>query len=250
MALVQNRSEDAVRYSEEAVAVARVRESPYELAAALSFAANVIALTGGLGTSRAMELADESVVVARGLANSTLLVAALSGAGVTWTRVDPAKAIEFFEESFGMPRGEARAGVGTVRAMKAVCHLLLRDYGTAARELRVGIRQLQDSGEPYQQSVALGVAAAILSRPDPDVAIRLLGLLDQQRTDGRFVGAENDLAVQAQIRERLEARIDPERFAQCWAEGARMSLDDGAVAALDALAAVGEPTAPDPAATK
>jgi len=101
---------------------------------------------------------------------------------------------------------------------------------------------LQETGEPYQQSIGLAVAASVLSRPQPETAVRLLAYIERQRDDGRFLGASRDLAVQAHIRGRLEERIEPTRFTALWAQGRAMTFDDVTADALDQLALIAEST--------
>jgi hypothetical protein len=123
---------------------------------------------------------------------------------------------------------------------KAVAHVLLRQFPAAASELCRALPGLQEGGEAYQQSIAVGVAAAVLSRPQPELAVRLLAAIDQQRADGRFVGAADDLAVQAHLADRLRSRVDPAHFELLWAEGHAMTLDDAIALALDALPLVAD----------
>jgi predicted ATPase/class 3 adenylate cyclase len=239
-ALVQNRSEEACRLSEEALAIARAEGYPYQLGHALSQAASVVGLTVG-GESAALAHADEAVAIARALSNDTLLAFALQGAGVIRSRSDPTSAIELFAESFDLPGNQRRRSVtATARSFKALAHMMLRQYPAAARELCVTLPILQEAGEPYQQSIALALAAALLSRARPDLAVRLLALIDRLRTDGRFIGAAGDLAAQAQLRDRLEARLDPADFSTYWTQGRTLTLDDATTVTLDILAAVAE----------
>ena len=80
----------------------------------------------------------------------------------------------------------------------------------------------------------------MLSRPQPDVAVRLLAFIERQRDDGRFLGASGDLAVQAHLRGRLESRLDPTHFAELWAQGRAMTLDAATADALDQLARISD----------
>jgi hypothetical protein len=92
-----------------------------------------------------------------------------------------------------------------------------------------------------RDSICLGIAAAVLSRPQPDLAVRLLALIEHSRDTGRFLGASRDLAIQAQLRSRLEQRLDTEHFTALWSEGLTMTLDDAAAETLAQLARLTEP---------
>ena len=238
-ALVQNRTEDARRYSEEAIAVARDDGDPYELADTLGFASGPISFSGD--DLHAVELADEAVTIAQALGNDRLLAMAQQGAALARCRVDPAAAIELFTQSFAVLDHRFYRGSGTVHTWKAVAHTMLREYSAAADELCIALPLVQEAGEPYQHAIALAVTASVLSRPQPDLAVRLLALIERQRDDGRFLGASGDLAVQAHLRSRLESRLDPPHFAELWAQGRAMTLDAATADALDQLARITDP---------
>ncbi len=237
-ALVQSRNEDACRYSEEAIAVARDDGDPYELAGTLGFASAPVSFNGD--DRRAVELADEAVTIAEGLGNDHLLAMARQSAAIARCRIDPAGAIELFTQSFAVLDHRYHRGSGTGHTWKAVAHTMLREYPAAAAELCTALPLVQETGEPYQQSIGLAVAASVLSRPQPDTAVRVLAFIERQRDDGRFLGAAGDLAVQTHIRGRLEARLEPTGFATLWAQGRAMTFDDVTAHALDQLALIAE----------
>jgi tetratricopeptide (TPR) repeat protein len=234
-ALVQGRSEDARRFAEEAIAVARESGDPYMLAATMAYVSSPLGMSGD--DERGVVVADEAVDLARTLGNPTLLAMAVQSAGIIRSRIEPATAIELLAESFAYFATFPRR-FGFPHTWAAVAHLMLRQYPDAARELCVGLFGLQESGEPYQLSIALAVAASVLSRPAPEVAIRVLAAIDRQRDDGRFVGAAGDLAVQAHLVGVLRTRLDPPEFDARWAEGRALTIDEAIAVALDHLAVV------------
>jgi predicted ATPase len=233
-ALVQNRPDDACRFSEDAVELARAHGDPYELGRTLSFAGLIIGLS--VESSRGLELSDEAVTIARGLGNSHLLAMTMQGAGVIRSQVDPATALELLSQSFVLTGDRYRRATATGHSWKAVAHLMLRQYTDAAAELCIALPLVQEGGEPYQLATALAISASLLARPQPDIAIRLLALLDRLRDDGTFIGASRDLAIQTHLRSRLQERLDPTHFATLWAGGRTITLDDGVALALDELA--------------
>jgi predicted ATPase/class 3 adenylate cyclase len=239
IAMVQNRPDEACRYDEEAVAVARAGNDRYELARALTQAAPVLGLS--VEDGRGLAFADEGVVLARELGNDTLLAMALQAAGIVRNRVDPATAVELLAQSFELPGSTRRRVVRAyARSFKAVAHVRLRQVPAAAQEVRLALPALQEGGELYQLSIALGVAAMLLARQRPETAVRLLALLDQLRVDGRFLGAAADLASQARLRDELEDRLGPAEFATRSAEGRAMTLAHAVAVALDELAPIAE----------
>jgi predicted ATPase/class 3 adenylate cyclase len=238
-ALVQNRPQDACRLSEEAITAARADGDAYLLGQALSYAGNVIGLSDE--GPHALELADEGLAIARVLGNGYLLSLALQCAGTIRSRIDPVTAIELLAESFDLPGTQVRRGArASGRNFKAVAHIMLRQYPAAAHELCLALPALQEAGEPYQQAIALAIAASVLSRPNPEVAVRLLALIDRLRDDGRFIGAARDLAVQSHLRRLLQERVDPTHFATLWNQGRAMNIDDAIAITLDELAPIAE----------
>src|SRR5262249_35165106 len=155
--------------SEEAIAVARASGDPYQLGAALSSACLTLGLSGD--DARGVELADEAVATARSLGNDNLLALAVRAAGILRSRIDPATAIDLLAQSFVLPGNQPRRGSGIGHTWKAIAHLRLRQYAAAASELCIGLPLVQDGGERYQQAIALVVAASVLSRPQPEVAV-------------------------------------------------------------------------------
>jgi hypothetical protein len=237
VALEQTRAEDARRFSEEALAVARARGDPFELAEALSQAGLHIALTSD--DPRGAALADEGVQVARSLDNHWALAYTLQAAGVTRYRADPARAIVLLQEAFDL-RWEF--GVTAVnRSMKAFAHLAIRDEGGAAAELLQALPALREAGFEYYLSIALAGAALLLRRRgEPETSVHLLALNERLRDDRRILGAPRDRESQEQLKERLEREIERPVFERLWAEGRAMSVDDAVTLALEGLAPIAD----------
>jgi hypothetical protein len=163
----------------------------------------------------------------------------LAAAGMVRYRNDPGRALEFFEESLETDVFNQARNPQTHFFM-AIVHMRLRDIAAAAREVCIALPAMQERGEPYYESMALAMAAIILARRDPDLAVRILALVDRMREDGLFIGATRDLEAQHVLRTRLEAGLPPEQFAAQWAEGRVSNLDDLIAVALDELALVAE----------
>jgi hypothetical protein len=232
-ALVRNESEESSRYCEAAVAAARSDGDPYHLAEALTQASSFLAVA--TGDVRAAELADEGLAIARRLGNRHLLAYCLQGGGIANVRVDPVRAVEWMTESLAISSRSATAQSQNHFWM-SLAHLRLRDERAAARSLCSALPMMQERGEPYYESMALALAAIVLARRDPSLAVRTLALIDRLREEEQFVGAAADIESQQQLRARLEQRLDREEFAELWAEGRAMTLDDAIASTLDELA--------------
>jgi hypothetical protein len=89
--------------------------------------------------------------------------------------------------------------------------------------------------------MVLAACAGLLARTgSASTAIQLLASLERLRDNGRIVGAPRDLAMQQQVRDRLQKTLDPNTFAELWAAGRQLTLDDAvslARAELSQLAA-------------
>ena len=237
-ALLQNRPEETRRFADEGIAAARADGEPYQVGEALSTAAEMIALT--TDDPRAIELADEGLVIAREIGNGYLSAFALEVAGIARYRTDPARAIELLTEALNGTRTRNSNLTAQSRFIKAVAHVTLRQYSEAAADLCISLPITQESRGLYYEAMALGLSVAILMRPDPENSVRILALLERAREDGEFVGAPRDLEMQSLRRGRLEARIEPEQFAALWSEGRALTLDDAVAIALDGLAVIAE----------
>jgi predicted ATPase/class 3 adenylate cyclase len=231
--LVQNESEESSRYCIAAVAAARSDGDEYHLAEALTQAGSFLAVT--TGDARGAELADEGLRIARRLGNRHLLAYCLQGGGIAYVVVDPARAVEWMTESLAIT---SRSGTAQSQNhfWMALAFLRLRDERAAARALCSALPMMQERGEPYYESMALALAAIVLARRDPALAVRNLALIDRLREEEQFVGATRDLESQLGLRSRLEDRLDSDEFATYWAEGRAMTLDDAIAVTLDQLA--------------
>jgi tetratricopeptide (TPR) repeat protein len=235
-AVVQNRPSDALRYGEEAIAIARSDGDPYELSEALSVVGSFFGVT--VDNQRAVDLADEALAIARHLGNHFLLILSLSSAGMARYRADPARAIELLSESVNTgARNNTRTSQN--HFWMSLAHLRLRD-DTSARELCVALPMMQESGEPYYESMALAVAAIVFSRREPELAVRILALIDRMRDEEQFIGASRDLQAQLALRTKLEQHLSPEQFTSLWAEGRSMTLDDIIAVVLEELARIAQ----------
>jgi predicted ATPase/class 3 adenylate cyclase len=238
-ALVQNRPAAARRYSEEAVAVARARGEPFELAEALASAGVAISLTHD--DPQGPDLADESVEVARSLGNDFVFSLALNAAGMTRYRTDPARAIVLLQAGLALHPTHDTSVAATSRFIMAIAHLTLGDDQSAAAAIVDALPRLQESGEEYYQAMVLAGAAVLLRRHGrPEAAARILALNEQLREDGRIVGAPRDLESQEHLKTRLEREIAPEVLAAIWAEGHAMTLDTAVAQTLDELKPIAE----------
>jgi predicted ATPase/class 3 adenylate cyclase len=222
-ALVTNRSADARRYAEEAVARASGAQ-PYTQAECLSVCATMFSMTGA--EPRAIELAERAIEVARPLGNDNLFSMALAQVGVARYRTDPAAAIAVLDESIMI----SAEGIGIrdhAVFFKGMSHARLRQYPEAAQAFDAALAFHHAAGAQYYQSVVLAAIADLLARiGSTATAIELLGSLQHLRDDGHMLGAPGDLALQRQLRDHLQRTVDPNEFGELWATGRRLTLDE------------------------
>jgi predicted ATPase/class 3 adenylate cyclase len=239
-ALVQNRPDDVIRHSDEAVVLARARGEPFELAEMLATAA--IHNSMHRDDTRCAEMADESLDVARALGNQFILSHALAAAGITRYRTDPVRAVELIQASLDVGIDQNFRARSPARFIKALAHMGLRDDATAAVELRDALRDYQELGEEYYQATALAAAAALLRRHgQPELAVRILAMNVRLSDETGIVGAPRHVEGRLRLEHKLEHEIDPDRLASLRAEGRGMTLDDAVAEVLDALTTLAKP---------
>jgi predicted ATPase/class 3 adenylate cyclase len=224
-ALVANRPADARRYAEEALARARATQQPYREAEGLNHCSMMTSITSD--DPRGLELADQAIEMARPLGNDYLLGAALEAGGLARYRTDPAAAIALLDESTMVSANQAFAVRDMALFFKGIAHVSLRQYGQAAQAFDAALALHHAAGAEYYQSMVLAAIAHLLARTgSASTAVTLLGSLQRLRDDGQIIGAPRDLAVQDQLRDRLQQTINPDEFADLWAAGRRLTPDD------------------------
>jgi hypothetical protein len=176
---------------------------------------------------RALEFADQAIEIARPLGNDFLLGLALADAGIARYRTDPAAAIALFDESMMISTDVAFSIRDHALFFKGIAHVSLRENGPAARAFEAALAYHHAAGAEYYQSMVLAAVAGLLARIDsPSTATQLLGSLQSLRDNGQIMGAPRDLAMQQQLRDRLQNILDPNTFAELWAAGCKLTLDD------------------------
>jgi hypothetical protein len=176
---------------------------------------------------RALELADQATEMARSLGNDYLLSVALADAGIARFRTDPAAAIELFDESAVIATDVGFAIRDHALLFKGIAHVSLREYAPGAQAFDAALAYQHATGAVYYQSIVLAAVAGLLARiGSTSTAIQLLGSLQRLRDNGQIIGAPRDLAMQQQLRDRLQDTLEPNTFAELWTAGRRLTLDD------------------------
>ena len=94
---------------------------------------------------------------------------------------------------------------------------------------------LQEHGGDFFTSTVIATAAGMLTRSEPAVAAVLLAALDRFAAESGAPGAPADVATRQRSRTRVEQTLGPDAFAEAWAQGAAMSIDEAAALAHDEL---------------
>ena len=232
-AMESNHPEEAIAYSEEALVAAREHGDPWEELHALHFLALNCTLCGEL--ERGQKLADEALAGARRLGNGYLVAQTLFVAGQARAQTEPEVAIDLLEEAAVASRIRNVNRLGQAAFFRGIAHLRLRQVPEAARALRTSLPLMQETGSDFFTSTLIGTAAALISRSGPVAAAQLLAALDRYFTEAGIAGAPNDVATRERTRARVEEALDPDGFADAWANGAAMSIDEAAALAYDEL---------------
>jgi predicted ATPase/class 3 adenylate cyclase len=175
-ALIQGDYEEATRWAEQVVDVARAAGDPAPLANALSNLGGTVIAAGDV--ERAAALLEESVVLAQEAGDERVLALALNNLGdVALTAGDYRRAEASFEESLGLLRGRGDAA-NVARSLFNLGAVAFRlDRREDAREhLRESITICRDLGDKEDLAWCLeGFAAIAAAEGEPERAGLLLG---------------------------------------------------------------------------
>ena len=94
---------------------------------------------------------------------------------------------------------------------------------------------LREHGGDFFISTVISTVAGVLTRSAPAVAAVLLAAVDRFAAESGAAGAPADLATRQRSRTRVEQTLGPDVFAEAWAQGAAMSIDEAAALAHDEL---------------
>ena len=224
-ALESNHPEEAVARCEEAVAAAHELGDSFAELYARHMLATVCNFTD---VERGRALADEAVAGARRLGNRYLIGSALQAAGIARVSSEPELAVRLLEEAEQAVPSRNSFVYNQSQFFRGIAYLRLGQIPEAARALRAALRITQALGSDYFSANVITVSAALLARTEPGAAVQLLGALERIRAESGVDGAPADVTSRRVTRARLEQRMDPSEFAEAWARGAGMSIDDAA----------------------
>jgi hypothetical protein len=94
---------------------------------------------------------------------------------------------------------------------------------------------MQETGSDYFLSTVLGTAAGLIARSAPRAAARLLAALDRFTTESGIPGTPAEVVTRQRTRTRVEEAMEARAFAEVWALGAEMTMDEAAALAHEEL---------------
>jgi predicted ATPase/class 3 adenylate cyclase len=232
-ALESNEPARAIAFAEEALVAAREHGTAWSELNALSFLTLACSLGGE--TERGQALADEMLVGARRLGNSFLIATGLFNAGLARVVTEPEVAVELLEEAAVATTIYSANRLGHTAFFRSVAHLRLRQVPEAARALRAALPLMQETGSDFFTSMVIASAAGLIAHSAPGAATQLLAAVERRATESGYAGAPADIATRERTRARVEQSMDADAFAEAWALGAAMTIDEAAVLAHDEL---------------
>lgn len=233
-ALESNRPEEAIARCEEALEAARQAGDTYMETFVLGNLSLACSLGGDEDRGRAF--ADEGLALARRLGHASLIGGALLGAGIARVSSEPDVAIELLEES--ARTSSHSTNLGNTAFFGGIAHLRLGQRRQAVRLFSAALPHMQKTGSDFFIAIVIGTAAGLLSRSAPLAAARLLSALDRFRAESGMAGPPDDVKLQRRTRARIEESTEPKEFAEAWARGSEMTIEDAAAftaAELDKL---------------
>ncbi|MSO79561.1 MAG: adenylate/guanylate cyclase domain-containing protein [Acidimicrobiia bacterium] len=232
-ALESNEPEQAIAFCDEGLTAARERGGVWLELNALQFLSLACSLGGE--PERGREVADEMLAGARRLGNRYLIAQALFNAGLARVQTEPEVAVRLLEEAAVASRIRNANRLGQTAFFCGIAHLQLRQVPEAAQALRTSLPLMQETGSDFFTSTVLATAAVLIARAAPAAATQLLGALDRYATESGIPGAPADVATKARTRARVEQALDARAFAEAWALGAEMTIDEAAALAHEEL---------------
>lgn len=233
--LAEGDANQARAVAEEALDVARRTHVPLGEAYALSTMGVVLTVQGQL--DEAQRLIEQSVRTARELGNLRSVAnwtKALGGVAVM--QEDYSRALELFEESLAIFRSldDPWGTLGSLSGLALVA-LEERDYRTARQLLEAIVELLRASGHHFRVANSLEIAARLAVAQDRHGrAARLYGAANGFRGSmavGMFeCEAWPDPAPNIA---QLQSLLGERQFAEAWAQGMAMTLDQSIAYALD-----------------
>jgi tetratricopeptide (TPR) repeat protein len=232
-ALESNHPEAAIAYCDDALVLAREHGDAWDQTLALGYLALVCALGGE--PERGRMLADEGLTAARHLGQGYLVSQVLLASGTARVESEPEMAVELLQELPTASRIGGRLEVGEAALFKGIALLRLGRRAEAARSMQSALVLLREHGGDFFISTVIATVAAMLTRSEPAVAAVLLAAVDRYAAESGASGAPADVATRQRSRARVEQTLGRDAFADAWAQGEAMSIDEAAALAHDEL---------------
>ena len=183
---------------------------------------------------RGRVLADEVLDAARHLRDDHLLTQALLVSGQARVESAPEAAIDLLDEMSSM-RHRPVYELGQASFFKGIALLRLGRRADAARSMQAALVLFREHGGDFFTSTVIATSAGMITRSAPSVAAVLLAAVDRFAANSGAPGAPADVATRQRARTRVEQTLGPDAFAEAWARGEAMSIDEAAALADDAL---------------
>jgi predicted ATPase len=224
---LQGDYERALALQEEALAIAREVGEPLRVATALNNLALLVWNSGEI--DRAIALLEESIAIKREKGNRVGLVSSLNNLGMLMVeKGDLARALAYLDETLaidrdlGSPDGIADS-LGNIASLTSA----QGDYSRAAGLELEALELRRELGDKISIAYSIhGIAATAARAGFAETSVRLFGAEEQLRTE---VGAPVPPSEQERYEEgvaRARSVLAEHAFAQAWAEGRALSLDD------------------------
>jgi hypothetical protein len=222
------RTAEVERLTGRWIEAARDCDDDYELAQALGLAA-VTAHWPRADNSRASDLGDEAMRVARRLQNPTTLSYAAQCAGLARMTTDPDRALDLFVEGLAAAESvENQLGIGLNLQMQAVLYGEREEWREAAPLVARAVQGNHRAGDHLALEGCMVAAALILEAfSDDEAAATLFGTFSAA-TQRAYDSPWADRIVEAAT--ALRRRLGDRQFDACVARG--QTLDDDGLVAL------------------
>jgi non-specific serine/threonine protein kinase len=242
---------EAIRHYQQSLPILRAAgDTPALLRTITGLALSTLAMGD---TGQALKLGHEGLALAQQVADHRAVAAALANLGLIWqARGDERQAAALWDESLTLRRqiGD-QGGIAHLLALLGGLALRQGDYGQAVAQYLESLAMRQRTGEhDGVPSILEGLAMAAAALQADGAAARLAGAAAALRAGIGVQATVDERRAHEQLLAPLRTQLGTNAFAEAWAEGQQLTLEQAAqsAAALRTIVTGGAPqSAPPPA---
>ena len=220
---------------EEAIAVARAIDDPYEIASALTGKCMAHAILGD--TDAALVAGEEAEAIARDLGYVTQIAGSLGALGFAWGARDLERGVALLDESLALKSDTTYSALA--RVVSGHLHVMLGDHDGALRLFGETLEIYAEHGDAFYLPTSLeGTAAALCLRGRATAGARLLGASEEVRHKLNLPGLPIEFALRQSALDMVAASVAEDECEHQLIVGRRWNVEETVAYALGEIAAI------------